>query len=172
MGKFLVGLAIGMVLLPLCAFGVIWFGYAPVATAAPPLPLERWLAARALKARISRDAPTTAPIAPTEETLLAGARAYRDVCAVCHGLPGKPKTATASGMYPPPPQLFEGNGVTRTPVGVTYWKISNGIRLTGMPAYGQAVDATAIWQLAELLAHANELAAPVREVLTAPAPPK
>jgi thiosulfate dehydrogenase len=172
MWKFLIGLALGITVLPLCALGVIWFGYAPVATAAPPLPLERWLAGTALKARIAREAPTTSPVAPTEETLLAGARAYANVCAVCHGLPGEPKPATASGMFPPPPQLFQGRGATTTPVGVTYWKIANGIRLTGMPAFGQAVNATVIWQIAELLAHADQLPAPVREELTTPAPPK
>ncbi len=170
MTRFVIGLVIGIILLPLVAFGVIWFGYAPVATAAPPLPLEKTLAEVALKARISREAPKTSPVAPTEENLIAGAKAYREVCAVCHGLPGQPKTPTASGMYPQPPQLFQGKGVTTTPVGVTYWKISNGIRLTGMPAYRQAADATAIWRVSELLANANRLPDAVRQVLAAPPP--
>jgi len=41
MRRFLLGFIIGVILLPLFAFSYIYFGYAPVATAAPPFPLER-----------------------------------------------------------------------------------------------------------------------------------
>jgi hypothetical protein len=40
---------------------------------------------------------------------------------------------TSKGMYPQPPELFKGKGVTDDPAGETYWKVANGIRLTGMP---------------------------------------
>src|SRR5215472_15087935 len=40
------------------------------------------------------------PVQPTEENLTAGAKLYRDHCAVCHGTVDQPKTATAKGMFP------------------------------------------------------------------------
>jgi thiosulfate dehydrogenase len=141
------------VLLPVAAFLYIWLGYAPVATAAPPFPLERTLAAMALRARIGREAPKDSPVPPTEPNLLAGAKVYREYCAVCHGTASGPQTATGKGMFPPPPPLFEGKGVTDDPVGETYWKATNGIRLTGMPAYGASLSEEQRWQVSQLLAN-------------------
>src|SRR5258708_29287543 len=43
---------------------------------------------------------------------ISGAKVYKEQCAVCHGLPGEPKGAIQMGMYPAPPQLFHGTGVT------------------------------------------------------------
>jgi thiosulfate dehydrogenase len=133
--KFLAGLIVGVLLLPVLAFLFIRLGYMPVATAAPPLPLERTLAGMALHARIAKEAPKNSPVPATEPNLLAGAALYRTHCAVCHSTPGEPKTAIAKGMFPRPPQLLEGTGVTDDPAGETFWKAANGIRLTGMPAY-------------------------------------
>ena len=153
----LIGFVIGVVLLPICAFFYIRLGYAPVATAASPFPLEKRLASAALNARIRREAPKEVPVPPNDENLMAGAKVYREYCAVCHGMTGQPKTPTAKGMYPPPPQLLQGKGVTDDPVGETYWKAANGIRLTGMPAYRGSVSDTQLWQVSQLLANANHL---------------
>jgi len=167
---FLIGLIIGILLLPVAAFCYLRFGYAPVATAAPPLPLERTVTGMALHARIDKEAPKDAPIQPTEPNLLAGAKLYREYCAVCHGMPGKPKTATASGMFPPPPQLFHGKGVTDDPVGETFWKVANGIRLTGMPGYRGSLTDEQLWQISWVLASSDKLPQSAKDVLAAPPP--
>lgn len=130
MAKSIIGFIVGLVLLPVVAFFYVYFGYAPVATAGPPLPLDRYMAHLALNARVHREAAKESPVQPTEANLMSGAKLYRDYCAVCHGTAGQPKTATANGMFPPPPHLLRGKGVTDDPVGETYWKIANGIRLT------------------------------------------
>lgn len=168
----IIGFVVGLILLPVCALFYIWFGYAPVATAGPPLPLEKRIASAALKARIKREAPKQAPLSPSDENLMAGAKAYREYCAVCHGMSGQPKTATAKGMYPPPPQLFHGKGVTDDPVGETYWKVANGIRLTGMPAYKGSVSDEQLWQVSLLLANANHLPPAVAQFLGSEPPAK
>ena len=64
--KLLLGFVIGLLLMPLLAFFYIRFGYAPVATAAPPLPMERTITHMALNARVSKEAPGNSPIQPTE----------------------------------------------------------------------------------------------------------
>ena len=170
MGKCILGFIVGFVLLPVLAFFYVFFGYAPVATAKPPLPLERYMAHLALNARIRKEMPKDSPVQPTEANLTAGAKVYRDYCAVCHGTPGEPKTATAKGMFPPPPQLLQGKGVTDDPVGETYWKVANGIRLTGMPAYQGSLANVELWQVSQFLAHANELPNRARQIVTGPAP--
>lgn len=170
MRRFLLGFLLGLVLLPLCAFLYVYLGYAPVATAAPPFPLERKLAGLALHARIAKEAPAQPGVPETEENLLAGAQVYRDQCAMCHGMRGQAKTAAAKGMFPAPPQLLEGVGVTDDPAGETYWKVSNGIRLTGMPAYRQSLSPTQMWQVSHLLAHADKLPAAAVQALSQPSP--
>jgi mono/diheme cytochrome c family protein len=170
MKNFVVGLILGVLLLPVLAFVLIRLGYVPVATAAPPLPLERTLAAMALGARIAKEAPKNSPVLPSEPNLLAGATLYRTHCAVCHGTPGEPRTAIAKGMFPRPPQLVEGKGVTDDPVGETFWKAANGIRLTGMPAYRGSLTDEQLWQVSQLLANADKLPPGVRALLVQPPP--
>ena len=170
MAKFIIGFIVGLGLLPVLAFFYVFFGYAPVATAGPPLPLERYMTHLALNARIRKEAPKDSPVQPTEANLMAGAKLYRDYCAVCHGTAGEPKTSTAKGMFPPPPQLLQGKGVTDDPVGETYWKAANGVRLTGMPAYRGALADDELWQVSQLLAHANQLPASVKQIVNQPAP--
>jgi len=168
MAKFVFGVVLGMMVLPLAGWLYFRFGFAPVATASSPLPFEKSLAHMALGARIRKEAPKKSPIPADAENLLAGASVYRESCAVCHGLPGQPETPTAKGMYPQPPQLFKGVGVTDDPPGITYWKVANGIRLTGMPAYRGPLDENKIWQVSTMLAHADKLPAEVSSALQKP----
>ncbi len=168
MAKFVIGLIIGLILMPVAAFLYFWLGYAPVATAASPFPFEKKLASMALNARIDKEAPKQSPVPADEAHYMEGAKVYREHCAVCHGLPGQPKTPTANGMYPVPPQLFHGKGVTDDPAGETYWKAANGIRLTGMPAYRGSLNDTQLWDVSLLLANADKLPASVTQILSAP----
>ena len=108
------------------------------------------------------------PIPATEPNFVAGADLYKQDCAVCHGVPLSPKTAIAAGMYPHPPMLFEGKGVTDDPPGETYWKIFNGIRLTGMPGFSKSLNQTQMWQIALLLANADKLPPAAKTVLVTP----
>ena len=167
MRRFLFGLILGIILLPLFAFCYVYFGYAPVATAAPPFPLERKITSMALKARISKEAPKDAAIPVNEDNLMQGAKVYRQQCEVCHGS-GGPQTPTAQGMFPHPPQLLHGKGVTDDPAGETYWKVKNGIRLTGMPAYGPSLPDQQIWQVSVFLANADKLPGTVSAFLAKP----
>ncbi|HEX4165804.1 MAG TPA: cytochrome c [Bryobacteraceae bacterium] len=168
MQRFVLGLIIGLIVLPLFGWFYFRFGYAPVATASSPMPFEKELAHMALNARISKEAPKNAPIQPTNENFMAGARAYRAHCAVCHGLPDQLASSISKGMFPKPPQLFKGHGVTDDPAGETYWKVANGIRLTGMPDYRNSLNDTEMWQVSLMLARADKLPQDVREFLQRP----
>jgi mono/diheme cytochrome c family protein len=70
-------------------------------------------------------------------------------------------------MFPKPPQFLQGHGVTDDPVGETYWKAKNGIRLTGMPGYGSSLSDQQLWQVSLLLAHADKLPASIQTALSA-----
>jgi mono/diheme cytochrome c family protein len=168
MWKVLVAFIVGVIILPLCGWLYFRFGYAPVATASSPMPFEKRLAHMALNARIDKEAPKTSPVQATDDNYLAGAHVYRANCAICHGLPDQPNSPTAKGMYPRPPQLFKGKGVTDDPAGETYWKVANGIRLTGMPAYTGSLSQTEMWQVSLLLANADKISAQVHAILEQP----
>jgi mono/diheme cytochrome c family protein len=104
--------------------------------------------------------PATSPIPATDENLNAGASLYEDKCEFCHGTADDP-SAVGRSLFPPAPQLWVKHasgavGVSDDPVGETYWKIKNGIRLTGMPAYGKSLSETQLWQLSLLLSMADK----------------
>jgi mono/diheme cytochrome c family protein len=170
MRKFLFGLIIGLALIPIAVYFYFSKGMAPVATSAPPMPLERMFARMALHARLDKEVPKTVPISADEAAYTAGAQVYKENCAVCHGLPGQPQTAIAKGMFPDPPKLMEGKGVTDDPAGETYWKVSGGIRMTGMPGFEKALSTTQMWQVSLLCANADKLPASVKEALAAVPP--
>lgn len=165
MKLFLLGLIIGLVVVPLVGYEYVVTGHMPVATAAKALPFERTLAHKALNIRVGQEMPKTVPLQADEAAYTAGVPIYRDNCAVCHGLPGQDQTAIAKGMYPKPPQLFKGKGVTDDEPGETYWKVANGIRLTGMPAFDRSLSQTQMWQVSLLLANADKLPVSVKQAL-------
>src|SRR5471030_2083695 len=170
MKKFIFGFIAALTLIAAGGLGYVELGLAPVATASAPLPFERLIAGIALNARVNKEAPKSLPISPSDEVYAAGARIYRNNCAVCHGLPGRDQTAIAKGEFPKPPDLFKGKGVTDDPAGVTYWKVANGIRLTGMPGFIGSLSSEQMWQVSLLLSNADKLPATVRTVLQEPLP--
>ena len=164
------GLLVGIVLGVLVVAAGVYFyfasGRAPVATSAPDMPFERTFARKALHSYLDK-LPHPAPAVQADDaTMMAGAMVYTDNCAPCHGLPGQQRTAIAQGMYPKPPQLFHGVGVTDDEPWETYWKVENGIRMTGMPGFKGALSETDIWQVTMLLKNADKISPSVRAQLT------
>ncbi len=166
--KFIAGLLLGLLVVPFGAYLYFTGGSAPVATTDSDIPFENFFARKALNARIAKDMPKNVPIQANEASYLAGTGLYQQHCAVCHGLPMAPKSAIATGMYPRPPQLFQGKGVTDDEPGASYWKIFNGIRLTGMPGFSKSLSETQMWQVALLLANADKLPSSAKAALVAP----
>jgi mono/diheme cytochrome c family protein len=145
----------GLLLLPLAVYLYLAFGHPPVATADKPFPFEARIAHLPLHARIAREMPARSPIPATDENLNAGASLYEDKCESCHGTADQP-AALGRSTFPRAPQLWikrpNGTvGVSDDPVGETYWKVRNGIRLTAMPAYGSTLSETQLWQVSLLL---------------------
>ncbi len=138
-------------------------GGVSLATTAKPLPLEKTIAKLALRASIGNAVDQKNPLPFDDADMLPGVNTYKEHCAVCHGVPGQPRTAISSGMFPSPPQLFEeADMVTDDPEGVTFWKVTNGIRLSGMPGFGGALSDTQRWQVTMLVAHAGKLSGAVQ----------
>jgi thiosulfate dehydrogenase len=165
-------LGIALTLIAVLAGVYLYFstGRAPVAVTDPPMPFEKKFAHMALNAHIEKEKAPSSLVTADEKSYLEGTEVYKQNCAVCHGLPDQPKTTIAQGMYPPPPQLFHGTGVTDDRASETYWKAENGIRLTGMPGFKGRLTETQIWEVSVLLANADKIPASVKAALTS-APP-
>ena len=52
--------------------------------------------------------------------------------------------------------------MTDDPEGETYWKVTHGIRLSGMPGFESTLSDTERWQLAMLVKHADNIPAPAQ----------
>lgn len=159
------GILLGVVLMFVGAYFYFSSGQVPVAVTAPEMPFERKFAGMALHAYMNKQPHLTPAVPEDEKNFLEGAKVYKEHCAVCHGLPGEPKTAIADGMFPKPPQLFKGTGVTDDETWETYWKVTNGIRMTGMPGFKDRLGETKLWQVSVLLKDADKVPASVKAEL-------
>ena len=168
MNRFLWGLVAGLIVFPLLLIVFLLSGHAPTAVTDRPFPLERFLAGGALHARIRREAPKRDLASFTTADLVAGAEVYRRGCG-CHGLPDSPQNRARPATFPPAPQLFTPDGsVIDDPVGVSYWKVKNGIRLTGMPSFKFVLSDDQMWQVAALVAKADKLPTEALDALKQP----
>jgi mono/diheme cytochrome c family protein len=164
--RFIVGLLVGLlVVFPAAAYLYVKLGFLSLATTAKPLPFEEFLAHTALRESVGSAKNAKSPLTVSEADLMAGAKEYGEHCAVCHGVPGRPQTKIAAGMFPSPPTLLEGRDmVTQDPEGSIFWKISHGIRLSGMPRF-DTLSETERWQITMLLKQADQLPAAVTKEL-------
>ena len=173
LGKFAVfvmGFLVALLLAAVCVAVYFRFGAPPVAVADAPFPFEKAIVQLPLDSRIHREL-QTAPFGTSEDVFEAGAHVYRNQCASCHGTPGH-DVGYAKYMYPGAPQLWKKHthgdvvGVSDDEPGETYWKVANGIRLSGMPAYKHILSATQMWQVSLLLKNADQpLPEPVQQIL-------
>lgn len=161
----IVGIILGFLLVGAAIHLYFALGLAPVAVTASPMPMERTYAKIGLNAYLNKLPHPDAKSPADEINFLAGAEVYKQNCAVCHGLPGMDKTAIAAGMFPKPPQLFHGVGVTDDEPWETYWKVENGIRMTGMPGFKDELNETQIWQVSVLVKNADKIPESVKSAL-------
>jgi mono/diheme cytochrome c family protein len=115
--------------------------------------MRRGFSARETPSMVERFAATTArklavpsnyrqlhnPIPASPENVQAGMEHFADHCATCHGNDGSGDTMFGKGMYPKPPDLRIAETQDKSD-GELYYTIENGVRLTGMPAFGKEHD--------------------------------
>jgi len=60
---------------------------------------------------------------------------YNEMCAGCHGAPGIKRSEGGQGLSPEPPNLV--HSAKEMPPEQLFWIVKNGIKSTGMPAFGK-----------------------------------
>jgi mono/diheme cytochrome c family protein len=142
-GKILLLPALGA----LFATVVLVAGLFDFSASKPPGRLEERVARFALDRSIARHARKEVnPLAGTPEAARAGLRLFVTHCVACHGAPGLDPTEEGASLNPPAPGLTAPRVQARSD-GDLRWIVSNGIRMTGMPAFGPSRTEKEIWQL-------------------------
>ena len=160
MKGFVLGIVFALALLVAGGWIYLRWGNPAVAVADKAYPFERQIVRVPLGTRIAREM-NKPPYAGSDDVYVNGAMVYKENCAACHGVPGE-DVAYAQWMYPRAPQLFKkhahGNvvGVSDDDPGETYWKVKNGIRLTGMPAFQHVLSDEDMWDVTLLLKNADQ----------------
>jgi len=160
---FILGIVFSILVLVVGGYLFVRGGGISLATTAHPLPLEEKVADMALQASMGNAAEQKNPLPFNDENMVAAVHVYKEHRAMCHGAPEHVRTAISKGMFPPPPQFLEkADMMTDDPEGETYWKVTHGIRLSGMPGFENTLSDTERWQLAMLVKHADNIPAPAQ----------
>jgi mono/diheme cytochrome c family protein len=157
---FLAG-ALAVTVVALAAGGVFVMGARGFSARERPSALERWIARRVRSMAAPADAKERVNPVSNSPEVLAEARAHwADHCAGCHANNGSGDTEMGKRMYPPAPdmRLFETQQMTD---GELFFVIQNGIRMTGMPAWGggSGHDEQDSWKLVRFIRHLPQVSA-------------
>ncbi|HEY1428847.1 MAG TPA: cytochrome c [Candidatus Tumulicola sp.] len=150
------GVVLTLVLIAAGGYAMLRFGLVPANADAQPNGMEAWAARASLRATMHRVPKVTNPLPLDDQNVLAGIKLYAQNCAVCHGDSTGNPSNIAKGLYQHAPQFAE-HGVEDDQDWATYWKVTHGIRWTGMPAFGQSLSDTQIWQIALFVKHMDAL---------------
>ncbi len=126
-----------------------------------PLAIEAFLARRVRELAIPRAARDARnPFPRTDEILAQGRAHFADHCASCHANDGSGDTEIGRNLYPPAPDMRAADTQTLSD-GEIFYIIHNGIRFTGMPAWGPAdpADDQGSWKLVHFIRHLPRLTA-------------
>lgn len=168
MKNFVLGVVFALIALGVGSWLYLRLGFADLRAKAPPSWFESEISVTALHASAARQAPAgNNPVPATQANLLIGARLYRDKCADCHGRPDNPQSDYGASFYPPAPQFMKVH--PHLPDRENFYIIKNGVRRTAMPAWGNVMADSKMWEVVLFFDHLDDLPAAVVQELHRPA---
>ena len=124
-----------------------------------PSRVEAWSARRIRMMAIPSEARRLAnPIPQSPESIREGMQHFADHCATCHANNGSGATEIGRNLYPKAPDMRAGDTQDLSD-GELYYIIENGIRLSGMPAWGKSNEPNdeESWKLVHFIRHLPSL---------------
>ena len=133
--KLVAGLILGWLVLAAAGLLFVYSGVYDIAASKPENPVAAWVLSTAMRRSVAHYAgPAGAPAQSSDELIRQGFKLYNETCVYCHGAPGKDPVDIGKGLNPEPPFLADTVGRWTTPE--LAWIVKNGVRMTGMPAFG------------------------------------
>jgi mono/diheme cytochrome c family protein len=127
-----------VIVVALIAVGAASVLHDGVSSRAKPTALETMMAREVRHMAIPGSARSREnPVAETQENLRDARLHFADHCAICHANDGSGDTLMGRNLYPKPPDLRH-DETQKLADGELFWIIENGVRFTGMPAFGGA----------------------------------
>jgi mono/diheme cytochrome c family protein len=146
MRSFLALIGVLAILVAVAAAVFFFGGFFNVAATSKDPAIVDWALIQVRKASIANYATGTPPFSLDDAaTIQAGAKAFAARgCVHCHGAPGAAWSKFSEGLNPGPPDLkyVAGNQPAHL-----FYAIKHGIKMTGMPAFGDAMDDKEVWQV-------------------------
>ena len=148
----------GVLLLAAGAYGYMKFAMHGFSARAEPSHIEAMMAEYARATAMPASAKSMKnPVGLTPAIQHEAMAHFADHCAVCHANNGSGQSMFGKGMYPKPPDL---RGETQSMSdGEIFYDIENGIRMSGMPAFGGPGTADDSWKLVAFIRHLPKLTA-------------
>jgi len=141
----------GITLVIIAVVGFIYSGVFNVSTQWEDPALLKWVLVETREASVSaRAEDIQSPPLGSATQIANGFRSYREMCAVCHTPPGASDSPITQGLNPTPPDLTIQPDHAMSDAEL-FWVIKNGIRMTGMPAWGPSHDDAEIWDIVAFL---------------------
>ena len=167
MANFIRGMIVGALALAAGVYGYARLGFVDLRADQSPSALEERIAGNVMDESTGRHSlPQKNPLPPTVGNLLAGARLYRDKCSDCHGSPVNPNSDYGRSFYPRAPQFMK--QAPDLPDHENFYIIKHGVRWTAMPAWGNLMTESEIWQVVLVLNQFAKLPPEVSEELKKP----
>ena len=169
-----VALLVG-VMFVVAAAAVVYVVNAGVSARDEPGPIETAIATNVRNLVVGRRARRLQnPVPRSPEVIAAGRAHFADHCAICHGNDGSGDTSFGRGLFPKPPDMRLPRTQDLTD-GEIFYIVENGIRFTGMPAFGSGdpSPASETWHLVHFIRHLPEISEPELAEMEGlnPAPP-
>lgn len=150
---------IGIAIVMLAVLGAIAMMRGGVSARAEPSALEARIARTLRGWAIPSDArEATNPIPASPRAIAAGLAHFADHCANCHANDGSGQTPIGRSLYPRAPDMRRPQ-TQALKDGELFHIIENGVRLTGMPAWGGSGTAEGSWHLVHFIRHLPNLTA-------------
>jgi mono/diheme cytochrome c family protein len=139
-----------LVVLALAGGAYIHSGIYDVAASTPDKSVISWALRRAQHSSVERRAEgIQVPRLDDPDMIKRGLIHYYEMCVVCHGAPGVKPSEIAQGLNPYPPELAE--KAEPDEAAEFFWIVKNGIKMTGMPAFGVTHSDEEIWAIIAFL---------------------
>ena len=136
----------GLPLAALAAFLFVKSGVYDVGAAKRHTKFTEWLTHETMIHSVRRHAARIAPPPYTSaDEVVTGYCAYETHCVACHGAAGVAREPWVSGLEPQPPYLLD--ATQQFTPGELFWIVKNGIKMTGMPAWGSAMSDREVWNV-------------------------